>query len=222
MTKSSSRPRLHSPTLDPRLARNYGEKNSDEVRFTYRDWADTYDSELLDEFGYQAPNAAVETLQKHLPSLGSVILDMGCGTGLVGELLHSLGYRHLDGLDLSPEMLEKAKARGVYRTLGEADLTETLEIEQIYDAVICVGVFSHQRSQAFDLVKLFAGLKPNGVLVATVNGKGWRDIGWETLLEQSKREHGFQIEEISDIPYLTRQDIPGKLLIIRPKLSKSR
>ena len=222
MTKSSSRPRLHSPTLDPRLARNYGEKNSDEVRFTYRDWADTYDSELLDEFGYQAPNAAVETLQKHLPSLDSVILDMGCGTGLVGELLHSLGYRHLDGLDLSPEMLEKAKARGVYRTLGEADLTETLEIEQIYDAVICVGVFSHQRSQAFDLVKLFAGLKPNGVLVATVNGKGWRDIGWETLLEQSKREHGFQIEEISDIPYLTRQDIPGKLLIIRPKLSKSR
>ena len=222
MTKSSSRPRLHSPTLDPRLARNYGEKNSDEVRFTYRDWADTYDSELLDEFGYQAPNAAVETLQKHLPSLDSVILDMGCGTGLVGELLHSLGYRHLDGLDLSPEMLEKAKARGVYRTLGEADLTETLEIEQIYDAVICVGVFSHQRNQAFDLVKLFAGLKPNGVLVATVNGKGWRDIGWETLLEQSKREHGFQIEEISDIPYLTRQDIPGKLLIIRPKLSKSR
>ena len=222
MTKSSSRPRLHSPTLDPRLARNYGEKNSDQVRFTYRDWADTYDSELLDEFGYQAPNAAVETLQKHLPSLDSVILDMGCGTGLVGELLHSLGYRHLDGLDLSPEMLEKAKARGVYRTLGEADLTETLEIEQIYDAVICVGVFSHQRSQAFDLVKLFAGLKPNGVLVATVNGKGWRDIGWETLLEQSKREHGFQIEEISDIPYLTRQDIPGKLLVIRPKLSKSR
>jgi predicted TPR repeat methyltransferase len=222
VTKSSSRPRLHSPTLDPRLARNYGEKNSDEVRFTYRDWADTYDSELLDEFGYQAPNAAVETLQKHLPSLDSVILDMGCGTGLVGELLHSLGYRHLDGLDLSPEMLEKAKARGVYRTLGEADLTETLEIEQIYDAVICVGVFSHQRSQAFDLVKLFAGLKPNGVLVTTVNGKGWRDIGWETLLEQSKREHGFQIEEISDIPYLTRQDIPGKLLIIRQKLSKSR
>ena len=222
MTKSSSRTTRNSLALDPRLARNYGEKNSDEVRFTYRDWADTYDSELLDEFGYQAPNAAVETLQKHLPSLDSVILDMGCGTGLVGELLHSLGYRHLDGLDLSPEMLEKAKARGVYRTLGEADLTETLEIEQIYDAVICVGVFSHQRSQAFDLVKLFAGLKPNGVLVATVNGKGWRDIGWETLLEQSERKHGFQIEEISDIPYLTRQDIPGKLLIIRPKLSKSR
>ena len=217
MTKSSSRATRNSPALDPRLARNYSEKNSDEVRLTYRDWADAYDSELLDEFGYQAPNAAVEALHKRLPSLDSVILDMGCGTGLVGELLHNLGYRHLDGLDLSPEMLEKANARGVYRTLGEADLTETLEIERIYDAVICVGVFSHQRNQAFDLVKLFAGLKADGVLVATVNGKGWRDIGWDTLLEQSERKHGFQIEEILDIPYLTRQDIPGKLLMIRPK-----
>ena len=82
MTKSSSRPRLHSPTLDPRLARNYGEKDSEEVRLTYREWADTYDSDLLQEFGYQAPDAAVEALQKHLPSLDSAILDMGCGTGL--------------------------------------------------------------------------------------------------------------------------------------------
>ena len=217
MSKPASSPGPSSGTLDPRLARNYCEKDSDEVRLAYRDWADTYDSELLDEFGYQAPNAAVETLQGYLPSLESVILDMGCGTGLVGQLLHDLGYRHIDGLDLSPEMLDKAKARGVYRALDEADLTDTLVIESIYDAVICVGVFSHQRSQPFDLVKLFTGLKTGGVLIATVNGKGWREIGWETLLEQSAREHGFHIEALSDIPYLTRQNIPGKLLVIRPK-----
>ena len=221
MTKSSSIPGPNSATLDPRLARNYGEKDSEEVRLTYREWADTYDSDLLQEFGYQAPDAAVEALQKHLPSLDSAILDMGCGTGLVGELLHDLGYRHLDGLDLSPEMLEKAEARGVYRALGEADLTHTLTLEPIYDAVICVGVFSHQRRQPFDLVKLFAGLKAGGALIATVNGKGWRDIGWEMLLDKSKREHGFHIDKISDIPYLTRQDIPGKLLVIRPKPPQS-
>ena len=56
-------------------------------------------------------------------------------------------------------------------------------------------------------------------MVATVNGKGWRDIGWETLLEQSRREHGFNVENISDIPYLTQQDILGKLLVIRPNPS---
>lgn len=215
----SSRTQPQASGLDPRLARNYSEKNSDEVRLTYRDWADTYDRDLLDEFGYRAPHAAVDALEQLLPSRDSVILDMGCGTGLVGELLRGLGYRHLDGLDLSPEMLEKAKARRVYRTLGEADLAACLALDPVYDAVICVGVFSHQRNQPFDLVKLFAGLKPGGALVATVNGKGWREIGWETLLEQSAREHGFRIEALSDIPYLTQQDIPGKLLVIRPNPS---
>jgi len=215
----SSRTQPQASGLDPRLARNYSEKNSDEVRLTYRDWADTYDRDLLDEFGYRAPHAAVEALERLRPSRDSVILDMGCGTGLVGELLRELGYRHIDGLDLSPEMLEKAKARRIYRTLGEADLAACLALDPIYDAVICVGVFSHHRSQPFDLVKLFAGLKPGGALVATVNGKGWREIGWETLLEQSAREHGFRIEALSDIPYLTQQDIPGKLLVIRPNPS---
>jgi len=215
----SSRTQPQASGLDPRLARNYSEKNSDEVRLTYRDWADTYDRDLLDEFGYRAPHAAVEALERLRPSRDSVILDMGCGTGLVGELLRGLGYRHIDGLDLSPEMLEKAKARRIYRTLGEADLAACLALDPIYDAVICVGVFSHHRSQPFDLVKLFAGLKPGGALVATVNGKGWREIGWETLLEQSAREHGFRIEALSDIPYLTQQDIPGKLLVIRPNPS---
>jgi len=217
VNRSSSTPGSGSETLDSRLARNYHEKDSDEFRLVYRDWADTYDSELLDEFGYQAHNAAVEVLRGYLPSLESIILDMGCGTGLVGQLLHDLGYRHIDGLDLSPEMLQKAKARAIYRALDEADLAGTLALEPIYDAVICVGVFSHQRSQPFDLVKLFAGLKTGGVLIATVNGKGWREIDWETLLEQSVHEHGFDIEALSDIPYLTRQNIPGKLLVIRPK-----
>jgi len=59
-------------------------------------------------------------------------------------------------------------------------------------------------------------LAPDGVLVATVNGKGWKEIGWEVLLEQSAEQNGFRIESVSDIPYLTRQNIPGKLLTLRP------
>lgn len=204
-----------SPHLDPRLARNYGEKTSDEFRAVYREWADNYDRDLIDEFGYLAPQAAVTCLKTHLPSLNAPILDMGCGTGLVGQLLFDAGYQIIDGLDLSFEMLEKARALGVYRALDEADLTEQLTLEPIYQAVICVGVFSHQPSQPFDLARLFSALAPDGVLVATVNGKGWKEIGWEVLLEQSAEQNGFRIESVSDIPYLTRQNISGKLLTLR-------
>ncbi|MGE4634882.1 MAG: class I SAM-dependent methyltransferase [Arenicellales bacterium] len=204
-----------SPHLDPRLARNYGEKTSDDFRAVYREWADNYDRDLIDEFGYLAPQAAVTCLKTHLPSLNAPILDMGCGTGLVGQLLFDAGYQIIDGLDLSFEMLEKARALGVYRALDEADLTEQLTLEPIYQAVICVGVFSHQPSQPFDLARLFSALAPDGVLVATVNGKGWKEIGWEVLLEQSAEQNGFRIESVSDIPYLTRQNISGKLLTLR-------
>ena len=203
------------PHLDPRLARNYGEKTSDDFRAVYREWADNYDRDLIDEFGYLAPQAAVACLKTHLPSLNAPILDMGCGTGLVGQLLFDAGYQIIDGLDLSFEMLEKARALGVYRALDEADLTEQLTLEPIYQAVICVGVFSHQPSQPFDLARLFSALAPDGVLVATVNGKGWKEIGWEVLLEQSAEQNGFRIEAVSDIPYLTRQNISGKLLTLR-------
>jgi len=202
--------------VDSRLTRNYGEKSSDDFRQVYREWADTYDHDLVHEFGYQAPQAAVACLRTHLTSLDSTILDMGCGTGLVGQLLHDAGYRTIDGLDLSPEMLAKANGRGVYRSLDEADLAQDLALEPVYDAIICVGVFSHQPSQPFDLAKLFAGLKPDGTLIATVNGKGWLEIGWDELLKKSAHRQGFHIEAISDIPYLSRQHISGKLLVLRP------
>jgi predicted TPR repeat methyltransferase len=205
-----------SSHLDPRLARNYGEKTSDDFRAVYREWADTYDRDLVDEFGYLAPQAAVECLKTHLPLLSAPILDMGCGTGLVGKLLFDSGYQIIDGLDLSLEMLEKAQELGVYRSLDEADLTEPLTLKPIYQAVICVGVFSHQSSQPFDLAKLFSALTPDGVLIATVNGKGWKEIDWAALLVQSAEKNGFRIESVSDIPYLTRQNIPGKLLTLRP------
>jgi len=207
--------RIKQMPLDPRLSRNYRDHTSETQRETYRQWADTYDQELLEEFGYRAPHAAVEHLLNIVPKRDSQILDMGCGTGIVGELLHVAGYREIDGLDLSPEMLAKAKERKVYRKLGEADLFADLSLTPEYDAVICVGVFSHGQSHPFDLARLFSALKPEGRVIATVNGKGWLELGWEKRLAESAQQHSFLVETIDDIPYLTLQGIPGKLLTAR-------
>ena len=201
-------------SIDPRLARNYVDLPSEHQKEVYRDWAEDYDRELIEDFGYVAPEQAVAALCQRVPDRFSPILDMGCGTGLAGKQLAAEGYHVIDGLDLSPEMLDKARALGVYRNLGECDLSGNLELPQIYGAVLCVGVFSHKLSQPFDLAKLFCGLLPSGLLIATVNGRGWRDIGWPDLLQQSARQHCFTIDEIIDIPYLDKQEIGGKLLIL--------
>ena len=124
--------------------------------------------------------------------------------------------QHIDGIDLSPEMLDKARALGVYKSLSEGDLSADLEIPQIYQAVICVGVFSHKPEQPDQAARLLDCLLPGGLLVATVNGKGWDDLDWDTLLEGSRRRHGFSIDSLEDIPYLVKQGIRGKLLVLKP------
>ena len=51
-------------TLDPRLTRNYGNLSSLEQKEVYRNWAETYNQDLIDEFGYVAPEEAVRKLTK--------------------------------------------------------------------------------------------------------------------------------------------------------------
>ena len=128
---------VHGPKIvDPRLAKNYVPLSSDEQKEVYREWAPTYDQELIEEFGYAAPQQAVNLFSHLVPDRSKPILDMGCGTGLAGQLLAEGGYQHIDGIDLSPEMLNKARALGVYKSLSEGDLSADLEIPQIYQAVI--------------------------------------------------------------------------------------
>jgi predicted TPR repeat methyltransferase len=72
------------------------------------------------------------------------ILDLGCGTGLVGEELKKHGYKTIDGVDLTPELLESAKAKGIYGLLQQGSMGSP-ECKDLgiganqYDATICVG-----------------------------------------------------------------------------------
>ncbi len=103
--------------IDPRLARNYTDLATDDQRVVYRQWADSYDEELIEEFGYIAPQEAVNALVRRVPDRTAPVLDMGCGTGLAGKLLDKAGFTHIDGVVLTPELREKAAALNVYRQL---------------------------------------------------------------------------------------------------------
>ena len=47
------------------------------------------------------------------------IMDFGCGTGLFGEVMLEKGFKNLDGIDGSTEMLSRAQEKGVYKHLAE-------------------------------------------------------------------------------------------------------
>ncbi len=98
------------------------------VRHTFDLFAPDFDATLVEGLGYR-PARLVETLRRVWPAIqaGSLhaCFELGCGTGLMGEHLRPLVAR-LVGVDLSPKMLELARARGHYDELVEDDLVRFL------------------------------------------------------------------------------------------------
>jgi predicted TPR repeat methyltransferase len=89
------------------------------------------------------PAGAARALMPHLDPEARGI-DFGCGSGALGLALRDAGLRHpLDGIDLSPAMLDLARGNGCYRELVRANLLlpqECPALARPYDFAITVGL----------------------------------------------------------------------------------
>jgi predicted TPR repeat methyltransferase len=69
------------------------------------------------------------------------LLDLGCGTGFVGEIFADI-VNHKTGVDLSPKMIEVAAAKNIYDHFAVAAITDFLEKDTAtYDLIIAADVF---------------------------------------------------------------------------------
>ena len=120
-----------------------GSTEPGEVKDYYDTMAADYDA-TLSSWNYDAPTHVAGLLFQHGVNVSS-IFDAGCGTGLAGAALRSQGFTGtIDGVDLSPSSLEEAERRGVYTSVGIADLQQRLPFEDAaFDAVVCVGVLTY-------------------------------------------------------------------------------
>jgi SAM-dependent methyltransferase len=108
-----------------------------DVRSGYGEWVDTYEQTVQDAMD-------IELLER-LESVdwAGEVADLGCGTGRTGAWLAERGVTAIDGVDLTPEMLARARERGVYRSLVEADVAETGLQADAYDVVVTSLVDEH-------------------------------------------------------------------------------
>jgi predicted TPR repeat methyltransferase len=143
--------------------------------------ADSYMVELFDNFskdfdeklaklGYNAPSILAEKLRARVGASAPLahVLDAGCGTGLCAPLLRPFCMR-LTGVDLSPGMLEKAKARGGYDELVVAELCAFMRQKHAeFDAIVSADTLVYFGALEDAMSAARQCLKPGGWLTFTV------------------------------------------------------
>jgi predicted TPR repeat methyltransferase len=92
---------------------------------------------------YFGATLVADAFRRHVAGARLAVLDIGCGTGRAGEKVRDLSGR-LDGVDISPAMLEKAKAKGVYDQLFLADLVAFMAgHKDSYDGILAAATLIH-------------------------------------------------------------------------------
>ncbi|MGI9624930.1 MAG: class I SAM-dependent DNA methyltransferase, partial [Acidimicrobiales bacterium] len=132
---------------------------------------------LIDANGYAHPARCGEAMEQYVPDRATQVLDLGCGTGLVGSVLDGLGYDSITGCDYSPEMLAEAHKTGVYDSLIEVDLNEhPLPFgANEFGAICAIGIFSFGHVHATLINEMVRLLPADGTFVIGVNELWWAE-----------------------------------------------
>jgi predicted TPR repeat methyltransferase len=142
------------------------------VRHLFDQFSHDYDVRMLEGLAYRAPRILRELAELVIAASPNslAILDLGCGTGLGGAAFHDLA-KQLDGLDLSPRIVEKARARGIYNALAVADLEATPSRKCRYDLILAADtlVYLGDLSHVFAIAS--SRLKATGHFLFTVETK---------------------------------------------------
>jgi 2-polyprenyl-6-hydroxyphenyl methylase / 3-demethylubiquinone-9 3-methyltransferase len=93
---------------------------------------------------------------------GAVLLDAGCGGGLLAPHVRRLGYRHI-GVDLRRSGLEQAAARGIAPVTG--DVTALPLGDGVADVVVAGEILEHVTDLPGTVAELARVLRPGGLLV---------------------------------------------------------
>jgi predicted TPR repeat methyltransferase len=148
------------PSAKHMLAALTGETTStaplDYVEGLFDNYAAKFETSLVENLEYKIPRVIAEMIIKDskFDLLGS-IMDLGCGTGLVGMEIKQF-CEHLEGIDLSEKMLDKAKEKNVYNKLIKQDILDYLSNASLnFDYFISTDVFIYigDLSDVFQLIK---------------------------------------------------------------------
>jgi L-histidine N-alpha-methyltransferase len=210
---SSTPSSVNDSRLEKIWARAYAARTPDDLRALYADWADTYDEDH-DKVGFFGHRLTASVLARHLTRHDSSrVLDAGAGTGAGGEALTAIGFNDVVAVDLSEDMLERARRKGIYSQLMVADLSLPVDsfVDDSFDAAILVGVFSYGQAPAETLDEIIRLVRPGGAIAFTMRTDFPAEdaMGVRSRMRELERKGRWHLVECTEpAPYLPGKD-PG-------------
>ena len=133
-------------------------------------YAERFEQHLIG-LGYRVPGLFRSALEAALAAghPAGPVLDLGCGTGLVGVAIADLAIGPITGVDLSARMLALAAQKQIYARLETTDLTRFLATETTaWQSVLAADVFCYFGDLKPALAAIAARLAPGGMLIFSV------------------------------------------------------
>ena len=187
------------------------ETPADSIRL-YGEWADTYDSSFVEHEGYVVYLRVAELLLRQRSLINGPVLDVGCGTGIVGVCLRAGGIEVVDGLDISPPMLAEAGNKKtkddlpVYRNLIAADLTKAVDIpDKQYAGLISAGTFTHGHLGPDSLDELWRVAASGAVCAIGVRSTHYESAGFDGKLSGDVAEGKITSPELIEVKMYSEQ-----------------
>lgn len=193
--------------------------------------AEDFDHILVERLAYDVPALMRRLAEPHLGGPRR-LLDLGCGTGLVGANFNDVASESI-GVDVAEKMLEMADARRVYDDLyvGEAVRFMAEWDEAPFGLIIAADVWPYIGDLGAFATAAAACLTPGGLLMASseraepdeVGPEGWGVTGTQRFMQTTAyvratlEAAGFEIVDVADIIVRIEDGdpVPGDIVLAR-------
>ena len=149
----------------------------------------------------------VNNVKRMIPNQG-MILDVGCGNGIISTTLGQLGYR-VKGIDVSEKAVQKAQRHNQLDNVvfEVADAEELVATHVTYDVIICSEVLEHLKNPSDLLQILHQLLKNTGILLVTVpNGLGPREVMVTRPTLKLRKDSSWLWKSLSDVKRILKYE----------------
>ena len=175
--------------------------------------AGTFDKHLVQKLDYAAPQVLAVTLHEMRADKACIpaVLDLGCGTGLMGQALAPhFRVTRLVGIDLSANMLREAEKRALYSEVIQGDIAAVLSgRDEPFNLITAADVFIYMGDLAPVFTQAARLLRPDGLFAFSVEISPSDDIELQSnghyrhgrsYIARLAAEHGFNIARAADAP----------------------